>query len=92
MVVCIDTSGVIYGFLAGMTTNVTGSFFLSTVVVSMVLIAIASFFKIPVEFSMILVLPFHLALLACLGSDWLGFTGVILIYLGVLLGKNLFFK
>lgn len=93
MAVCFDTTGIIYGFLAAMTTNVTGSFFLSTLVISIFLLAIASgFFRIPLEFVVIILLPIHLAFLACVGSDWTGIVGTLLIYLGILLGKNFFFR
>lgn len=92
MVVCMDTTGLIYQILALLATNVTGSFYLSTLVISLFLIALCGFFGIPIEYSMIILLPLHLGLLACLGTDWLGFTGIILIYLGILLGKHLFFR
>lgn len=92
MVVCIDLSGVTYSVLAGLTNNVTGSMFLSTLVISFILITILLGCHIPIEISMIILLPLHLAFLACLGGEWLGFVGVILIYLGILLGKNMFFK
>lgn len=90
MTVCIDTSGLIYNILLAMTTNVTGSFFLTTFLVALLLMALTAMFGIPIEISMILLLPFNLGLLACLGTDWLGITGTILIYLGILLGKHLF--
>lgn len=76
-----------------MTTNVTGSMFLSTLLISLFLLVIAAaFFRIPIEFTIIILLPIHLAFLACIGADWLGITGTFLIYLGVLLGKNFFFR
>lgn len=92
MVVCFDTAGVTYAILSQMTIDVTGSFFLTTLVVSFLLMAIAGLFGIPIEYTMILLLPLHLGLLACLGSDWLALTGTFLIYLGILLGKNFFFR
>ena len=92
MVVCIDTSGLIYSFLVAMTTNVTGSFFLTTLTISLFLIAMCAYFGIPIEWTIIILLPVHLGFLACLGADWLGLTGTFLIYLGILLGKHLFFR
>lgn len=92
MVLCMNTTGLIYTFLAAMTTDVTGSFYLSTLVLALFLIAIAGLLSIPIEFAAVILLPMHLGFLACLGTDWLGITGVILIYLGILLGKNFFFR
>lgn len=92
MVVCIDTTGIIYSFLATMTVNVTGSFFISTLLIAFFFMGICALFGIPLEFTAIILLPLHLGFLACLGTDWLAITGVILIYLGILLGKNLFFR
>lgn len=92
MVVCIDLTGTTYLVLVGLTNNVTGSMFLTTLLLSFLLIGIALGCRIPIEISMIIMLPLHLAFLACLGTDWLAFTGTILIYLGILLGKNMFFR
>jgi hypothetical protein len=90
--VCIDTTGIIYSWMYAMTVNVTGSFFLTTLVIALFLIAFCMFFKIPVEFTAIILLPIHLAFLACVGADWLSIGGTLLIYLGILLGKNFFFR
>jgi len=92
MVVCLDTTGLIYSFLAAMSTDITGSFYLSTVVLALFIMGFTALFGIPIEFSAILLLPMHLGFLACLGTDWLAVTGIILVYLGILLGKNLFFR
>lgn len=92
MAVCIDTTGLIYTVIEAISTNITGSFFLSTLLISLILMGIAILLTMPLEYAMILLLPFHLGLLSCLGTDWLGLTGTVLIYLGILLGKHLFFR
>lgn len=92
MVVCIDTTGLIYSFLEVMAINITGSFYLSTVIIALIAMGFCALFGIPIEFTAIILLPMHLGFLACLGTDWLAVTGIILIYLGILLGKNLFFR
>lgn len=92
MVLCIDTSGFIYSFLVTATTNVTGSLFLTTLLIALFLLAFTALFGIPIEFTAIILLPLHLGFLACLGTDWLAITGVVLIYLGFLLAKNFFFR
>lgn len=93
MVVCINTSGFIYAFIAAMANNVTGSLFLATLLIFIFIMAIAAgLFRIPIEFTAIILLPMNLAFLACIGSDWTAIVGTILIYLGILLGKNFFFR
>ena len=92
MVVCIDTGGITYSVLAGLTNGVTGSFFLTLLIISLLLMMIALGMRIPIEITAIILLPLHLGLLACLGTDFLAITGTILIYLGIVLGKNFFFR
>ena len=89
--VCLSSTGVLYSVIEGLTNSVTGTYFLSLLVIVLVLMAIVMALRLPVEVSAILVLPLFLALLACDG-DWLSIGGVILIYLGIILGKNFFFR
>lgn len=92
MVLCFDTNGFIYLVMAAVATNITGSFYLATLVLALLIWGVVAMFGVPIEYSAILLLPLHLGFLACLGTDWLGFTGIILVYLGILLGKHLFFR
>lgn len=71
--------------------EIAGSTFLGLMIIVIILMAVAMLFRIPIEFTAILILPMLLTFLA-FESDFLGVTGVILIYLGILLGKNLFFN
>lgn len=88
---CIDQNGILYSVLGGLTNDVTGTYFLSLMIIVLIIMAIVTALRLPVEVSAILVLPLLIALLACDG-DWLSITGVALIYLGILLGKNFFFR
>lgn len=90
-IACFNTAGIIYQVVEGLTNSVTGSYFLSLLVMVLVVMTIVAAFRIPVEISAIIVLPLLIALLVCDG-DWLSITGVTLIYLGILLGKNFFFR
>lgn len=92
MVLCLDTTGLIGTILSAITSNITGSLYLTTLLIALFLLALTFLFGIPIEITAILLLPLHLGFLACLGTDWLGITGTVLIYLGILLGKNLFFR
>lgn len=75
--------------LAGM-TNITGSLFLSLLLFVLFCMMIAWALKVPVEFTALLVMPLLIVLMAYEGQ-FLAVGGVILIYLGILAGKNFFF-
>ena len=87
----IDTNGTIYTVLQGITTNVTGSWFLTLLFITMLVIALALAFRIPVEFTMLFMIPFFIVLMAFNGQ-FLAIGGVVLIYVGILLAKNFFFS
>jgi hypothetical protein len=77
-------------FLAGL-TEITGSLFVSLLLITFIFMMLAIAFRMPLEFTALFVMPF---LIVCTGIDgplW-SVLGVILIYAGVLLGKNLFFR
>jgi len=87
MALMINEAGVFGQVYAGM-NNITGSVFLTLLLIVMLIMAIAFLFRIPVEFTAIFILPMLLTFLA-FESEFLSVTGVILIYLGILLAKNL---
>lgn len=71
------------------TNNITGSPFLTLVVIFMFLLVLAMGAGIPMEWTAIFLLPLSLYLMA-FSSDWLQIAGFILIYLGILLAKTWF--
>ena len=81
-----DFVGMIFTML---TNNITGSPFLSLVVIFMFLLALAIGAGIPMEWTAIFILPLSLYLMAY-SSDFLQIAGFILIYLGILLAKTWF--
>jgi len=87
----INESGLIASVLNHMTINVTGSTFLTLLAIVMGLIVIALMFRLPVEWTSIIVFPF-LIVTAAFYTDFLPVLGVFVIYLGILVGKNFFFK
>lgn len=71
--------------------SITGSFFVSLLVIFILLLVISLMFRIPLEYVGVVLLP--LAIVFAVGSS--GFFGVliiILIFLGVVLAKNFFFN
>lgn len=82
------TFGIIISY---MNSDVTGSLFLTLLFMVLAVLAICALFRIPIEFSAILVLPLLLVMMAYVG-EFLAIGGVFLIYLGILFAKNLWFK
>lgn len=91
MVVCVEQSGLFYEFLIHMTQNVTGSLFMTLLLIMIMMFGVLIALRMPLEFSAIVMLPMLLALMAC-EAGWMTITGLALIYLGILLGKNFFFR
>ncbi len=77
------TLGVIITYL---TINVTGSLFMTLLIIVISLMALTMLFKIPLEFSSIIILPLLLVLMAY-STEWLAFGSVTLLYLGIILAK-----
>lgn len=69
--------------------NITGSLFLSLLFIMVLLLAISLGFGIPSTIVSIIYLPLVLTVAAYTG-DYLAVGGIILIYLGIVLGENLF--
>lgn len=87
----INASGTIGSILTYATSDVTGSLFLTLLGIVIGILFICVLFRIPMEFSAILVLPLLLGLMAYM-QEFVPIGGVFLIYLGIIMGKNFFFK
>lgn len=90
MVLFINETGYIGQAYNGLIT-ITGSTFLALMVVIMCIIALGMMLRIPLEFTSILIEPMLLVLFA-FESDLVGVVGAFLLYNGVLLAKNFFFR
>lgn len=73
------------------TNDITGSLFLTLLGVVMILMLLCLLLRLPMEFSAILVLPLLIGLMAYM-QEFVAIGGVFLIYLGIILGKNFFFR
>ena len=71
-------------------TEVTGSLFLTLFMLVLLLIVIALMFRIPIEFTALLVLPFLITVTAY-ESSFMSVAGVFLIYVALLLANNMWF-
>ena len=87
----INETGFIATVLTSLTNNITGSLFLSLLMITILLLLICLLFRLPIEFSAVLLVPFFIVCMAAT-SDYLALGGTILIYLGIIMAKNFFLK
>jgi len=73
------------------TINITGSLFLTLLSMLFIILALFAMFKLPLEFTAILVFPLLLVLMAY-QSDFLSIGAVFIIYIAILIAKNILFK
>lgn len=73
------------------TTDVTGSLFLTLLLIIFGMILVAALFRIPMEMTVILVLP-TLIVFASFTNGFLSILGAALIYAGVIFAKNIFIQ
>lgn len=78
-----DTIGVIIAGLAG---NVFGAYDLALVFILLFVLAMCAAFRIPFEFSAVLVVPLGLAMAWWASAVW-SFVGILVLYLGFMLYK-----
>lgn len=85
-----DTSGLIYTFFTSFTNNVSGSWFLTFLILTIILLVACASLRLPIEFSILLVFPLSVYFVA-ISSAYMSVLGVMIIYLAFLIAKNFFF-
>lgn len=86
--VFINQTGFIGEIFSGFTTYVSGSAFLTLLAITILLLGLMTMFRIPIEASLILLLPVILVFMAWSAGGFLAVGGVIIILLGILLAKS----
>lgn len=76
------------GTLIQQSINMTGSVFLTMLLLSLIIMLLIFLVHLPLEFSLILILPLHFTIYAYT-ADWIPILGSILIILGIIIAKNL---
>lgn len=82
----INESGIIGIVVVSLTDNVTGSLFLTLLLIVMLLMSICILFRMPIEWSSLIVMPLLIVIGSFQGS-FISVLGVFLIYAGILLAK-----
>jgi len=91
MVTYINETGITGIVIEGIIANVTGSMFLTLLIALALIIVFALMFRIPLEFTALLIFPLIIGFFVYGGAAFGSVLGIILIYLAVLLAKNFFF-
>ena len=89
MALFFNQSGFIGTLIIYTTTNITGSLFLTMLLYVLTVFAILQMLRVPIEFSVVLVLPTIITLMAFMG-EFIALGGVLLIYLAILVVRMFF--
>jgi hypothetical protein len=87
----LNETGELGIFLQLMTLNLTGSLFLSLLFLVIGVIVVFAAFRIPIEATMIIVIPLLITIMAYT-SEFLPVGGLIIIYVAFLFAKNFVIK
>lgn len=87
----INNTQVIGQVMASLTTETTGSIFLTYLSIMLFIMLIAMVLRIPMEFTAILILPMLVVMASYIGS-FVPVLGLFLIYLAIIFIKNFFFS
>lgn len=88
--VLFDTSGTLYLFLESVTINITGTWFLTLLLLVLGFLLVCAVLRIRTEFSVLLVFPL-LAYAVAVDTSMVAVLGVAIIYIAYLIAKNFFF-
>jgi len=83
-----DTLGQIITALDTITGSTFITLLLITILIMILFLGLSQPFGWPLEYSIIIILPLHIAILAYI-SNWMAIVGSFLIYLGIIFAKNL---
>ena len=86
-----NETDIIYSVVSGLSNNVTGSVFLTLLLITAGIMLFAFAFRIPLEFTVILIFPLLVAFAVEGGAEFFSVLGVAMIYISVLIAKNFFF-
>lgn len=86
--VFINQTGFMGELFLNFTTYVSGSSFLTLLAIMILLLGLLTMFRVPIEASLILLLPVILVFMAWSAGGFLAVGGVVIILLGILLAKN----
>lgn len=87
---CIETVGSFPTIIDGL-NQLTGGLFYTLLLIMFATVFICLIFRLNIEWSAILIAPLSIGLMAC-DASFMPAGGALLLYLGILLAKNFFFR
>jgi hypothetical protein len=87
----INCNDIIGQVILGLTSQTTGSLFITSLFIVIILLAIALMMGLRLEYTSIIILPFLLGLMV-ISKDFIALGAVILIYLAFILTGNFILK
>ena len=91
MVALTNSSELTYALIRGLTDNFTGADFLSIAVIVFGLFLLTVLLRIPIEFSLIYIIPI-LLVVGVMYSQLLIMLGIVLVMVALIMAKNYFFR
>ena len=85
----LNETGIMGVILISLTDNVTGSLFLTLLLILVTILSFCFLFRIPIEWSAVIVMPL-LITFATIQGEFVSILGIFLIYMGVIFAKYYF--
>lgn len=85
----INPDGILSAMFTGLTNDITGSLFLSYLLIIFFIMVFMGAFRIPIEYSVLIVFPL-LGVVLAFNGDFIGVTGAFALYIAVIIAKNYF--
>ena len=88
MSVIYNSTGIFGQVIEGLTVDITGSLFMSLLMLTILLVAILLAFRVPLEFQAVLIAPLLFTLMAY-SQEFLAIGGVLAIFMGIIFARML---
>ena len=88
MSVIYNSTGIFGQVIEGLTVDITGSLFMSLLMLTILLVAILLAFRVPLEFQAVLIAPLLFTLMAY-SQEVLAIGGVLAIFMGIIFARML---
>jgi hypothetical protein len=82
-----NTSDIFGTMVFGLTNSVTGDIYLTLLTIMIIILLFFLALRIPVEISVILILPLLIVFMADGSGDWRAISGIAVLYLSLMFGK-----
>lgn len=82
-----NETGIFGTLIINFTNNITGDIYLTLFSLMIIIFLFFLALRIPIEMTVILIVPLLIVFMAYGGADWKPVTGILLLYLGILFAR-----